>query len=418
MLTTFLIVFYYAVLSFLLYRMVKNREQRLSAIEVALAFGFKAITACLYGYIFLKYYGGDDTWAFHQQGLQEYDKMLNDPGQFFKDLTPVSAIEHTRSWTRALVSYNIDLEYWTFNKMLAICNVFSRGNYYVNAVLFSFITFWGHYWLFSLLHREMPGRRRWLFLLIFFFPPIVFWLSGIRTDGLIFFFLTLSLFYYNNWIKTSKRKYFWYFLFALVGILIYRNVLLMLLVPPLIAWYVAVRYHTRPLLTYVSAFALTTVIFFGTLLISPTKNLPALVANRQHEFLALKGNTVFRLDSLHADVGSFIKVMPQAASNTFLRPYVWEADGALQVLTAGSIVFFWSLALLALVRPEKPWATFLQHPLVLFLVFFAVVLYLFIGYTVPFPGAIVRYKCIPELMLLSVLVLNLRLPRLERLNPS
>ncbi len=52
-------------------------------------------------------------------------------------------------------------------------------------VFFSFFTFWGHYWLFTLLTGLFPQKRRVLLLLIFFFPPVVFWLSGIRADGLI-----------------------------------------------------------------------------------------------------------------------------------------------------------------------------------------------------------------------------------------
>jgi hypothetical protein len=410
MLTTFGILFYFLVLYFLLYRMVRKKEQPLSAIELGLAFGFKALMAVLYGYIFLKFYGGDDTWVFHRQGLLEYDKMLHDPGQFFKDLLPVSAIEGSDTWTRALTSYNMDLEYWTFYKVLAVCNIFSRGNYYINAVLFSFITFWGHYWLFKLLSREMVSKRRWLFLLIFFFPPVVFWLSGIRTDGLILFFLALSLVHFSNWIRSGKRSSLVYFLLSMIGVLIYRNVLVMLLAPALIAWYIVARYRTKPLLTYISAFGIAAILFFSTLLILPTKNLPAVVAKRQHEYLALKGNTRYQLDSLEASVGSFASVLPQSANNTFLRPYIWEADGILQVVTSVGILFFWALVILAIARNERPWSEFFSKPLHLFLVFFPVALYLFIGFTVPFPGAIVRYKCIPELMLLSVLVMNIRWP--------
>lgn len=134
-----------------------------------------------------------------------------------------------------------------------------------------------------------------------------------------------------------------------------------------------------------------------------------MVAARQHEYFALKGNTRYQLDSLDAGVGSFARALPQAANNTLLRPYIWEADGMLQLVTAVGILFFWLLVILFVVRNEKPLSVFFQNPLFLFLVFFPLALYLFTGYTVPFPGAIVRYKCIPELLLLSVMVLNIRL---------
>ena len=409
MFTTFGILFYYLLLGFLLYRILRKKEFSLSVTEVALTFGFKAGMACLYGYIFLKFYGGDDTWVFHRMGLMEYEKLIHDPAQFFIDLLPVSAIQGADSFSQALGFYNMDLEYRSFYKILGISNIFSRGNYYINAVFFSFVTFWGHYWLFKLLSREMPSKRKLLLLLIFFFPPVVFWLSGIRTDGLLLFFLSLSLLHFSNWIKNRKRSSLVYFLLSMLGVLVYRNVLLMLMAPALMAWFLVARYQTKPFLTFFSAYGIAALLFFGTLLLSPTKNLPAVVASRQHEFLALTGNTRFRLDSLEASVGSYMKVLPQAANNTFLRPYFWEAKGVLQLITAAGILFFWILVIVVIVRNDQPWSVFFQNPLHLFLVFFAISLYLFVGYTVPFPGAIVRYKSIPELLLLSVMVLNIRM---------
>lgn len=415
MLTTFGILFYYLLLAFLLYRILRKKEISLSFTEVALAFGFKALMACLYGYIFLRFYGGDDTWVFHRQGLLEYEKLLHDTGQFFEDLLPVSAIEGSNGLAQILYSYNMDLEYFTFYKTLGICNFFSRGNYYINAVLFSFITFWGHYWLFSLLSREAPSKKRLLFLVIFFFPPVIFWLSGIRTDGLIFFFVSLSLIYFNKWVRTRKTASFIYFLLAMLGVLIYRNMLVMLMMPALVSWFIVARYGTRPWLTFITATAVAAILFFGSILISPTSNGPAMVATRQHEYLALEGNTRFGLDSLQGNVGSYLKVLPQAANNTFLRPYIWEASGMLQLVTAAGILFFWLLVVAAIARKERPWYTFFSNPLFVFLVIFPACYYLFIGFTVPFPGAIVRYKSIPELMMLSVLVLNVRMGKNELL---
>ncbi len=35
---------------------------RFTKAEVVVTFGFKVLMACAYGYVFLHYYGGDDTW--------------------------------------------------------------------------------------------------------------------------------------------------------------------------------------------------------------------------------------------------------------------------------------------------------------------------------------------------------------------
>jgi hypothetical protein len=136
---------------------------------------------------------------------------------------------------------------------------------------------------------------------------------------------------------------------------------------------------------------------------------------RQHQFLELEGNTRFALDTLRPNALSFLKVLPQAVNNTLLRPYPWEAKGVLQYAAALEIILFIVLVIVALLRPAKNRRELLGHPLILTLLFTAVLLYIVTGYTVPFPGAIVRYKVIGELFFLSVLTLCTDWQRLLRI---
>ena len=53
-----------------------------------------------------------------------------------------------------------DLEFWAITKPLALFNLYSRGNYYVNVVFFNLLTFWGQYLVFKLFAARFPGRRR------------------------------------------------------------------------------------------------------------------------------------------------------------------------------------------------------------------------------------------------------------------
>src|SRR3954462_3400247 len=111
--------------------------------------------------------------------------------------------------------------------------------------------------------------------------------------------------------------------------------------------------------------------------------------------MSLKGNTEFQLNRLEPNIPSFGKTFPQAFANTFLRPYPWEAKGALQLLASAEVIFFWCIFVLSISRLKQV----IAEPLAWFILLFAVSAYLFIGLTVPFPGAIVRYKIVPELLL-------------------
>ena len=389
--------------------LIRRAATGLTMLEAVTAFGFKAMLACIYGYLFLHYYGGDDTWKLHTASLHEYQLLVNDPGTFFWEFTPVTAWRNAggHEW-QAFQFYLADLEYALTAKTLGIFNVISRGHYYANAVFFSFLTFWGHYWLFSLAAGIFPQKRRILFLLIFFFPPVVFWLSGVRSDGLILLSLSLVLLHAWKWIHYRKNVSLLYVLLGMTGVLIFRNVIVLLLLPALTGWFITVRWDRKPLPVFSIVYGVTILLFFGSAYLPGVPNLPQVIVERQQEFFILKGNTRFQLDTLEPTAGSFLRVLPQAAGNTFLRPFLWEAKGLLQVMSALEIMLFWALVVLAVVRREKSEAGFTKHPVLWVLVLFSVSLYLFIGYVTPFPGAIVRYKAIPELLLMIVMVVRIK----------
>jgi len=92
--------------------------------------------------------------------------------------------------------------------------------------------------------------------------------------------------------------------------------------------------------------------------------------------------------------------------NTFFRPYAWESKGVLQLISSLEVIAFWLLVLFYFVRGEKK--RDLVQPMFLTFLFFGITLYLFIGYTVPFPGAIVRYKTIGELLMILPFLAGIR----------
>lgn len=360
---------------------------------------------CLYGYIYLHFYNGDDTWNHHRHSLEELEKLKHHTRYYFTELLPAESFAWAGgTFLHGLSAYLHTLEYDGLVKILSIANIFSGGNYYINVVFFNFMLFWGQYWLFSLLVKEFPQKRKPLLLLIFFFPPLVFWLSGIRADGLILFFIALLLVQFRRWLYEHKKWSLLYCTIGALGIIIFRSQVGLLLIPALAAWYISVKFNRKPVAVFLWVYGICGLLFFATAWVSPGKNLPGVIVERQQSFLALHG-TRFQLDSLQPTVTSFTRVLPQALSHTFVRPTIWEAQGALQLMTAMEIIIFWLLVLTAIIKREMHWQKVLKKPLILFSLTFGITLYIFIGYVIPFPGAIVRYKAIPELLLLCVLII-------------
>ncbi|HUP13133.1 MAG TPA: hypothetical protein VM187_12990, partial [Niastella sp.] len=87
------ILFYSTIFIFLIYRLIRNKSL-LTVPELSLAFIFKVALGCLYGYIYKRFYNGDDTWMYHKHSLEEQQLLFNDPALFVTKLGPA----YTFNW--------------------------------------------------------------------------------------------------------------------------------------------------------------------------------------------------------------------------------------------------------------------------------------------------------------------------------
>jgi hypothetical protein len=354
----------------------------------------------LYGYIFLKYYGGDDTWNFFNDSLPEYNRLIHHPISFFQDFLPASSFGQSNSFREAMDIYIRHLEYLLMVKPLAVFNIFSGRNYYIDVLFFNFIVCWGPFLLFKMVLQEFPDKKNALFVSIFLIPSISFWLSGIRGEGFLFLFIVIILYYTRKWFTQKKAYYLILIILGFAGFLIFRVQFLMVFLPAFFCWTLSISGRLKALYYFILFYALGISVFLGTILFSPHNNLGLPLIRKQGEFLELHGNTRFKLDTLENSVTSFIKILPQALANTMVRPLIWEAKGILQLAASFEIMLVWIILIFLLTRREKNWKQSINSPTLLLFVFYSVSQILLIGYIVPFPGAIVRYKIIPELFLL------------------
>jgi hypothetical protein len=404
----------FVILSFCLCILVR-KKRLLSNVEICVGFGFKVLMGCIYGYIFQRYYGGDDTWAMHAASLNETKLLLSDPGQFFWEFGPTTALRNANYTLRFIPLYLSDLEYCLQAKTLGIINLISRGNYYINVLFFNFIVFWGHYWLFVLLTKKYPSKRQLLFIAIFLVPPIIFWLSGIRADGLLFFFTALLIFEVNNWLEIKKASSVILIGLSFFGMLVFRPYHAILMVPAAGAWIIATKFRIRAVKVFAWVYGVSFALILLGFFVSPEKNFFSVVSTQQARFMELHGKTVYALDKLEPNPKSFIKVLPQAFANSLLRPMIWEAEGLLQIVSSLQTTAVLLLIGLCIIRHNNI-NSWLTNPLTLCFLFYSLSLYIIVGFIVPFPGAIVRYRVIGELMLLCVVAVGLRENTLRKNN--
>ena len=136
-----------------------------------------------------------------------------------------------------------DLKSNMFIKFLSLVNVFSFGNYYVNVIFYSFITFTGPVAIYRVFSDVFPGKKVHVLVATFLIPSFAYWTSGIHKDGLVF--MAISLIIYHVYFGLKEKKFRLSRIFPLfisfIIILSFRNFLLVILIPALFAWILSTR---------------------------------------------------------------------------------------------------------------------------------------------------------------------------------
>jgi hypothetical protein len=193
----------------------------------------------------------------------------------------------------------------------------------------------------------------------------------------------------------EKRWGFKRIMSMLVGFLLLlslRNFLIIIIVPAILAWWLANRWPRYGLALFASLYLLFGVLFFTVRYINPRLDFPQAVVNKQQEFMQLKGgNSSIPIKELQPSAISFLKNTPQAINLSTIRPYPSDVRHILSLAAAieidGILLMF---VLFILFRTNG----LRSKILIYFCIFFSLSLLLAIGFSVNNLGAIVRYRSV------------------------
>lgn len=391
-----LFVAYLVFFAWLVTRVGFFKRSGLTHSQLIIIFLLKVMAGIFYGWIGL-FYGNMaqmvDTWGFHYESIQEYQLLKNHPAEFFTNLFHDPYENGVIKFFETTDSYWNDLKGNFLIKLLALLNIFSFGHYYINVIFISFITMFGPIAIYRVMSDVFPGKKLQVLLATFLIPSFLYWTSGIHKEGLIF--LGLILVIYNIYFafrqkKITAKKIISIFL-GLILILILRNFLILIIIPALIAWFLAEKYPKRGLAVFATCYLFFLILFFTARYIHPNLDFPQAVVNKQQEFLKLSGGSAVPIKKLEPTIGSFLINTPQAFNLSIMRPYPSDVKHILSLAAAAEINVLLLLFLVFLV-----WRTngIRSQTFIYFCLFLSFSLLLTIGYTVNFLGAIVRYRSI------------------------
>lgn len=358
-----------------------------------------------------------DSWHYHTDGLKEYHLLFSNPKEYFTNLFYTGYNNGYEGVLKVQNSYWNDLKDNLIIKLVSLLHVFSGGNFYVNVVLYNFIIFFGCVGLYRVFKEVYKADKILTAVVVFLLPSVLFYGSTLHKDGLVMALTGVLVF--NTWqmlqhhLVSLKRIVF--VVVSIFFIFLFRNFLVMALLPALFSWVVAQKRKISPFKTFVVVYAITLVLFFSIHYIIPSLNLPVYMAQRQADFIGLpQGNTTIQLDILEPNLVSFIKTAPQALQHSLLRPFISDMKMSKLLLPLAVELIFYELLIILFVLSRNKNFSF-GHPFVLFCLFFGLSLCLIIGYTVPVIGAIVRYRSIYLPFILSPFILNIDWQVLQQL---
>lgn len=379
------------------YRFEKNTGLPVAVI-IAL-FCLKVFAGTLNLYIHFYEFVSNDIGFFYWQAFNELKEMRHDPRHFF--------YEWLFNWGDIRDGFNFasprcnvfwkDLGVLIHTKYMTLATIISCGHQYVNVVIYNLPFFIGQLLLYKAFYRQQP-EKKWLFVIVIFLvPSVLFWCSGIHKDGWVLTAFGLIFYSLSHWIRLRNSKY----LLALTGglflLFIVRYFYFIALLPLLILWIFS---RTRKYVPayYAGALLVSATLFFNIHRVLPAVNPMKMVQSRQTEFLGLIGYSDMKTPRLENNFTSYMQHFPTALNHVFLRPsFKWSDPLKYQISAIDNyLVLLLLISLLIFVKRKN-----FRNGLLLSSFLFAVSMYLFIGYTIPNCGALVRYKSEFTVLLLA-----------------
>lgn len=377
------------------------------------AMWFKVAGGLVFALIYLLYYRGGDTTSYYECALTFVNLFYESPIRFTEAMLSGGAPEVRSLFTSET---GVPMGYMFFNdhtriviKLVVPFVLFGGKSYLLATVLISLATFGGLWRLYRMFVAYFPQFYKNLALAILFMPSVLFWGSGILKDS---FTLAATCYFIvaTNGLISGRSNRFWHLFSILLSgavIIAVKPYILIILLPGTFVWYfyeriknirnTYFRYIMVPFI-YLSVFGIS----FGILTIlgdslgrfSPQKALQTAVIIQHDLKQEYYEGASFDIGELEATPLSLLSKFPLAVNAGLFRPFIWESENIVMLLSGIENLFILAVTLLVLfsLKPSVIKRLISDYPLILYSFAFAILFAFMIGVTTSNFGALVRFK--------------------------
>lgn len=386
----------------------------------------KIIGALAVGFVYQFYYKGGDTFNYHTHGSRHiWEAFMDSPvkgirllfndGTDYRDVYPYAS----------KILFFTDPTSYAVVKIAAILDLFTFSTYSSTAILFAVLSFIGMWMFFLTFYEQYPELHRRVAIAAFFIPSVFFWGSGLLKDTLTLGALGMATYQVFKIFIEGKRSFsHWLVLvFALYVIYEIKLYILLTFLPAAILWiFLAKLQSMRSLLLKIMVFPFVictaaTLAYFAMLKAgenSKKYTMESFATTAQITAYDIRywtgrdAGSGYTLGELDGTFGSMLRVAPQAINVSLFRPYLWEVNNPLMLLSSLESLILLCLCLYILVTRNLKILSALAHADIVFALVFSISFAFAVGASTFNFGSLVRYKIpmLPFFVLSLVLIMN------------
>ncbi|MBL7765473.1 MAG: hypothetical protein JNJ58_05235 [Chitinophagaceae bacterium] len=374
----------------------------LSFNTIAAVFILKALAGCLNLYIHNLEYLTNDVFFYYGQTKIYLAVLSTNPGLFFKEwlFNWGDITHHLNFFSRGNMAYWSDLGTLVHTKYMILASIFTLGSEYANVVFYNVIFFIGQLLLYKCFYQLQPEKKYLFLISIFLVPSVIFWCSGIHKDGWVLAALGGICFYTLRLSRQQQWKDFMLLILCFILLLVLRYFYFLCLFPVYVIWLASLKIP-RPLRVFMIGSIVMMGLIIALHLFFPGIDPLQIVVNKQIEYFKLKGYSDIHTPTLTNDLMSFVKHFPIALYHAFFIPVLKFTDPLKYIAAALDSLLIVVALFLSVIHIRRK---YLVEAFPLFCLFFSMLLLLFMSYTIPNAGALVRYKSVPTALLLPAII--------------
>lgn len=381
-----------------------NRRYFIPALTV------RIIGALAVGFLYQFYYDGGDTFNFHTHGSRIiWEAFTEDPVIGIKLLFSSSGYDGSVFKYASQIPFYRDSSSFAIIRIATLFDVITFSTYSATAILFAVVSFVGLWLLYKVFYYEYPILHLPLALACFFIPSVLFWGSGLLKDTITLTCTSISVYCAYQFFIREKRSWLLVLGITISLYLLYviKIYILLILVPSIIIWVFldqiqnikgfVIKILLSPLLVLFAIF------LAGLSLIKAAEDNPKysidaisktakITAYDIRFWTGRDAGSGYTLGELDGTFVSLVSLAPQAVNVTLFRPYFWEVNNPLMLISAVESSMFLMIVLILVITSGKFFLFAARDPVYIFCLVFSLVFSFGVGVSTFNFGSLSRYK--------------------------